>query len=303
MCREGALVLPTCLAAQPAAACRAGACTACLVTPTQPCPLTAPSAALPPPQPQLAPTPLAQPPSVPLPQEAAGQAGGGFAPLPFGLLDDLPFVPLPEEIRGNASGSAYSAHTGTPWHLASSSSIDNMDLDLPAWQCSEPLGAPPPLPRALTPLSLVPQAVPASVSPSVLATAQSMLVPPSHVAAGTAVPLVGYGQRAVGSEGAAAAPAAMASSTLLARFSLKVFQCRPEQLAPAVRQELNNMLQVGWAGRCRAPLARCCSVSCVVGMEAASRGTWAGLWIRRCEISGSCSARRGPSAASTFSLT
>lgn len=196
-------------------------------------------------QPELAPTPLGRPLSVPLPQGALGRQGGGFDGIPpgLGLLDDLPFVPLPEEMRNNASGSAYSAHTGTPWHLASSSSID-MDFELPAWQCSEPLPAPPPLPRIPTPLSMVPQVLPPSVSPTVLATAQSMLVPPGGVAAGTAVPLVEYGQWAADSAASALPPGA-AGATVLTRFSLKVFQCRPEELAPAVRQELNNMLQVG----------------------------------------------------------
>lgn len=75
-------------------------------------------------------------------------------------------------------------------------------------------------------------------APGMLAAAQGMLRPPGLVAAGLAPPLVGYGR------GAACLPAQQPQLETMTRVSLKVFKCTPDQLLPAVRQELEELLQV-----------------------------------------------------------
>lgn len=191
-----------------------------------------------------------------------------LADLPMELLDDIPLIPLPEEM-GRSSGSADAASTAgsgrsgatavrTPSvsggsdlrslpQLGAAVAVDPMEMwqhqqwgmqSLPAADAHAQ--APMLVPQHTLPSRSVPDtqgmghpmhSMPSGVSPSVLASVHSMLSVPGFMAGGNAAPLVGYSMHH--------------STETIACLSLKVFNCTPDQLLPAVRQELETLLSVG----------------------------------------------------------
>lgn len=162
-------------------------------------------------------------PAVWVPQAPQAPAYDG---LPVGLLYDISLVPglMSSGAQGSASGSGTGVTTAAmmPTPFTRASSLPQMAAQL---QPAAAMAWAPTAERAAT-LPAWPGMVPQGVDPGMLASTQDML---SGGAPGAAAPLVGYGL----------------TSEQITRVSLKVFNVTHDHLMPAVREELESLLQVG----------------------------------------------------------